>query len=111
MEVMVWRVTPTWAASLACDHSRSARSTRRRVPNRRMRSPRQTDAKFGANLKPRLGPSRPQSGVLGSKGNRLNRTFERGGGDRTKSGSRQVPNSFSPLAFHADAPLYIQMPR
>jgi transposase len=24
-----------------------------------------------------------------------------------KSGSRQVPNSFSPLAFHADAPLYI----
>lgn len=23
------------------------------------------------------------------------------------SGSRQVPNSFSPLAFHADAPLYI----
>ena len=24
-----------------------------------------------------------------------------------QSGSRQVPNSFSPLAFHADAPLYI----
>src|ERR1700682_1771815 len=24
-----------------------------------------------------------------------------------KSGSRQVPNSFSPLAFHADAPFYI----
>ena len=24
-----------------------------------------------------------------------------------KSGSRQVPNSFSPLAFHAEAPLYI----
>jgi hypothetical protein len=24
-----------------------------------------------------------------------------------KSGSRQVANSFSPLAFHADAPLYI----
>jgi hypothetical protein len=24
-----------------------------------------------------------------------------------KSGSTQVPNSFSPLAFHADAPLYI----
>src|SRR6266850_1200299 len=24
-----------------------------------------------------------------------------------KSGSRQVPNSFSPPAFHADAPLYI----
>ena len=24
-----------------------------------------------------------------------------------KSGSRQVPNSFSPLAFHADAPLYV----
>ena len=25
----------------------------------------------------------------------------------TKSVSRQVPNSFSPLACHADAPLYI----
>jgi hypothetical protein len=28
-----------------------------------------------------------------------------------KSGSRQVLNSFSPLAFHADAPIFIQLPR
>jgi hypothetical protein len=92
--------------------------------------------KFGANLGPKLGPFivGPNLGFSGGKGNRLNRTFGRGGGDRTddlfhamkarsqprhrptiedkkptlaKSGSRQVPNSFSPLAFHADAPLYI----
>ena len=28
-----------------------------------------------------------------------------------KSGSRQVPNSFSPVGFHADASLYIPVPR
>jgi hypothetical protein len=28
-----------------------------------------------------------------------------------KSGSRQVLKSFSPLAFHADAPIYIPLPR
>jgi hypothetical protein len=39
MELIVWRVTPTWAASFAWDHSRSARSTRRRVLNRGTRSP------------------------------------------------------------------------
>jgi hypothetical protein len=94
---MVWRVTPTWAASCACDHSRSARSTRRRVLNKRMRSPLVNRAE---NLGPTWGQNQgllgPNLGFSGGKGNRLNRTFGRGGGDRTQ---RRSPKAIEGTCF------------
>src|SRR5258708_28226141 len=84
MALMVWRVTPTWAASFAWDHSRSARSTRSRVLNRGIRSLDRLVRKFlGPTWGQNQGLLGPNLGFSGGKGNRLNRTFGRGGGDRT----------------------------
>src|SRR5882724_12978351 len=77
MELIVWRVTPTWAASLAWDHSRSARNTRMRVLKRGIRSPGRSARKVRAKTKAFLGPNLEFSE---GKGNRLNGTVCRGDG-------------------------------
>jgi hypothetical protein len=47
-------------------------------------------SKFGANLGQKLGLLGPNLGFSGGKGNRLNWTFGRGGGDRNQFPTRQV---------------------
>jgi hypothetical protein len=60
---------------LCRDHSRFARKTRIRVLNRGIGAPDRQVQKFEANLGPKLGPFRPQSGILGRQRQRTQQDF------------------------------------